>query len=915
MTKKRSKLILVDGSSYLYRAFHAMPELSNSKGMPTGAIYGVVNMLKKLQSDYTAAPIVVVFDAKGKTFRDQMYCEYKANRPTMPEELRSQIKSLHELVQALGFPMLSVSGVEADDVIGTLAKAANQYTEVIISTGDKDLAQLVNSHISLIDTMKNQRLDEAGVMQKFGVRPEQVIDYLALMGDVSDNVPGVAKVGPKTAAKWIDQYQNIDTIIEHADEIKGKVGENLRQSIEQLKLSRQLVTIKSDVEIHPDLSAADYLSQLQPAQPDLQRLKELYTRLEFKSWLTQLLEQGQIIDGSQADIFDDDESSKAEYEIILDNRQLQQWLQRLQQAGSFAFDTETTSLHYRQAHIVGVSFAVEAGSAAYIPLAHDDIAYPNQLDRDQVLQQLKPLLEDASIGKIGQNLKYDKNVLSHYDIELQGIQFDTMLESYVLDSTATRHNLDSLADKYLNYKTIHFEDVAGKGVKQLRFDQVPVDQAARYAAEDADISLRLHQHFWPQLQKNEHLLSLYQQTELPLLSVLSTMEGNGVLLDSQKLQQQSVSLALQLEKIQEKAFDVAGETFNMSSPKQIQHILYDKMQIPVTSKTPKGAPSTSESVLAELALDYPLPKLILEYRSLAKLKSTYTDKLPLLVDADSGRVHTSYNQAVAVTGRLSSTDPNLQNIPIRTEQGRQIRQAFIADEGKLIMAADYSQIELRIMAHLSADKGLMDAFVQGEDVHRATAAEVFSIAPDLVTDNQRRSAKAINFGLIYGMSAFGLARQLDIERKQAQDYVDLYFQRYPGVKSYMNTMTVKAREFGFVETIFGRRLYLPEINAKNGMRRKYAERTAINAPMQGSAADIIKRAMIAVNDWMRQQKQPDYQQIKMIMQVHDELVFEIPKTIIEPASQSIKLLMESAADLNVPLIVDVGTGENWDEAH
>ncbi len=920
MTKsKRPQLILVDGSSYLYRAFHAMPELTNSKGLATGAIYGVVNMLKRLKNDYPVENMGIIFDAKGKTFRDELFKEYKANRARMPDELRTQIEPLHELIIALGFPILSISGVEADDVIGTISQQAEKMgMDTVISTGDKDLAQLVTKHVSLIDTMQNKKLDTDAVIDKFGVKPEQIIDYLALVGDTADNIPGVPKVGPKTAVKWLTQYHSVANIIEHAEEFGGKVGENLRAAIEQLKLSYQLTTIKCDVLIDKKHSLNDSIEKLKLKQPDTDKLKKLYQQLEFKTWLRQLLEEEQIIDGAQTDLFDQEEplNEKGEYEVIIDQSHFDLWLEKIKRADYFSFDTETTSLNYIQAEIVGVSFAVEVGKAAYIPLKHEDISYPNQLDISLVLEQLKPILEDEHKPKIGQNLKYDKNVLSNYGINLQGISHDTMLESYVLDSTATRHNMDALALRYLNYKTVHFEDIAGKGVKQLSFDQIPVDQAAPYAAEDADITLRLHQTLWEKLQQHKELVKLFSDIELPLLNVLSRIERNGVLIDSKQLIKQSEQLASQLLDIQTEAFDLAGEEFNLASPKQIQHILFEKKQLPIKSKTPKGAPSTSESALAELALDHPLPKLILHYRSLAKLKTTYTDKLPKLIEAKTNRVHTSYNQAVAVTGRLSSTDPNLQNIPIRTTEGRRIRQAFIAPEGQLLMAADYSQIELRIMAHLSADKGLLDAFEHGVDVHKATAAEVFAIDVSEVTNNQRRSAKAINFGLIYGMSAFGLAKQLDIGRHQAQDYINLYFDRYPGVKNYMDNMAEQAKEQGYVKTIFGRRLYLPDINSRNGQRRKYAERTAINAPMQGSAADIIKRAMLSVDAWLiEQSNKVDYQQIKMIMQVHDELVFEIPASIIKPASEKIKLLMEAAANLDVPLIVDIGTGKNWDEAH
>lgn len=919
----KKQLVLVDGSSYLYRAFHAMPGLTNTKGTPTGAIYGVVNMLKRLLNDYDTPYVAVIFDAKGKTFRDDMYELYKANREAMPDDLRCQIEPLHEVVKALGFPILSIPGVEADDVIGTLAQEAEQQgMETVVSTGDKDMAQLVTEKITLIDTMKNQTMDIAGVENKFGVTPKQIIDYLALIGDTSDNVPGVPKVGPKTAVKWLKEYETVGNIIENADKFGGKVGENLRNSLDQLKLSYQLVTIKCDVEL------PQKANELQLVAPDHDRLKQLYADLEFKTWLSQLLKMDQPglfeQDGNEnSDSQEGDQAKPGDYEIILTWEQFDSWYKALEEAELFAFDTETTSLNYIQAEIVGVSFSVEVGKGAYVPFCHEDIEYPQQLPRDEVLARLKPLLESQSPRIIGQNLKYDKNVLANYDIELSGIAYDTMLESYVLDSTATRHNMDALALKYLAYATIHFEDIAGKGAKQLRFDQIPVEKAGPYAAEDADITLRLHEKLWPLLQEkskqvDDHSLEeLFSEVELPLLTVLSRVERNGVLLDKQMLQQQSQELSEAIQKIEKEAHEIAGESFNLASPKQIQSILFDedKMGITPKSKTPKGAPSTSEAALQELALDYPLPKRILEFRSLAKLKSTYTDKLPLLVEEKTGRVHTSYNQAVAVTGRLSSTDPNLQNIPIRTAEGRRIRQAFIAPENKKVVAADYSQIELRIMAHLSQDSGLLNAFSSGLDVHRATAAEVFGVDSEAVSDNQRRSAKAINFGLIYGMSAFGLAKQLDIGRKQAQDYINLYFERYPGVKDYMENMRELAKNQGYVETVFGRRLYLPDINSRNGQRRQYAERTAINAPMQGSAADIIKRAMLAVDKWLLETQDATEPAIKMLMQVHDELVFEIPEAHISENVAMIKELMESAAVLKVPLIVDVGIGENWDEAH
>ena len=918
-----NELVLVDGSSYLYRAFHAMPGLNNSKGLPTGAIYGVVNMLKRLLNDHPTRRVAMIFDAKGKTFRDDMYPEYKAHRPSMPDDLRCQIEPLHDVIKAMGFPLIAIPGVEADDVIGTLAvQAAQKGLDVIISTGDKDMAQLVNAQVSLVDTMKNQIMDTEGVKKKFGVTPQQIIDYLALIGDTSDNVPGVAKVGPKTAVKWLDEYQSVANIIDHADQFKGKVGENLRSSLQQLKLSYQLVTIKLDVEME------ETVEQLCLTEPDQEKLKALYSELEFKTWLSQILTKE--FTGTQQEMAIDDmgteqnnahanvnSNEKGDYTTITDWETFALWETKLQQAELIAFDTETTSLDYMKAEIVGVSFAVESGKAAYVPMIHKDVEAPEQLEREAVLNRLKPLLEDPDKAKVGQNLKYDRNVLLNHGICLQGIAFDTMLESYVLDSTATRHNMDALALKYLAYQTTKYEDIAGKGVKQLRFDEVPVAQAAPYAAEDADITMRLHEVLWPKLQEQPGLKKLFQEVELPLLSVLSRIERNGVLVDANMLHQQSQVIALKLKEIETESFDMAGEVFNMSSPKQIQNILFEKMALPIKSKTPKGQPSTAESVLQELALDYPMPKLILEHRSLAKLKSTYTDKLPLQIEVKTGRVHTSYNQAVAVTGRLSSTEPNLQNIPVRTAQGRQIRQAFIAPPDKKIVAADYSQIELRIMAHLSEDLGLLKAFEQGLDVHRATASEVFSVELDSVSTEQRRSAKAINFGLIYGMSAFGLAKQLDISRGDAQGYIERYFDRYPGVKVYMDRMRELAKEQGYVETVFGRRLYIPEINSRNGQRRQYAERSAINAPMQGSAADIIKRAMIDMDKWLAEEaiSGAPFEGIIMTMQVHDELVFEVPENILTDSVEKITTIMSAAAELKVPLIAEAGIGDNWDEAH
>ena len=900
MTNKATKpLVLVDGSSYLFRAFHAMPNLSNSQGEPTGAIYGVVNMIRRLLADYDPEHIAVVFDAKGKTFRNDLYAEYKAHRPPMPQELAQQIEAVHEIIKAMGLPLLCVPGVEADDVIGTLAQqATEQGIDTIISTGDKDMAQLVNQHVMLIDTMKDAVSDEQGVMERFEVTPAQIIDYLALIGDKVDNVPGVPKVGPKTAVKWLQEYGSLDEIIAHAGEIKGKVGESLRDSLEQLPLAKELVTIKKDVEL--DVSPVTINRQ----PPDTEALRVLYSRFEFKTWLAQIL-------GNEGEQQAEKAVSEARYETVLTQKAFDNWLNKLKQAELFAFDLETTSLDYMQAEIVGCSFAVKSGEAAYVPLAHDYEGAPAQLSRVEVLAQLKPLLEDAQQAKLGQNLKYDMSVLARYDIHMQGIAFDTMLESYVLDSTASRHDMDTLALKHLSHKTIHFEDIAGKGAKQLSFNEIDIDTAATYAAEDADITFQLHETLWPRLQQTPSLEVVFRNIEMPLVPVLSRIERRGVLLDVEMLKQQSREFEKRLLELEREAHKEAGEVFNLGSPKQLQAILFDKLGLPVVSKTPKGQPSTAESVLQELAHDYALPELILEHRSLSKLKSTYTDKLPQQIDPQTGRVHTSYHQAVAATGRLSSSDPNLQNIPVRNEAGRRIRQAFIAAPGHKLLAADYSQIELRIMAHLSRDEGLLKAFAAGEDIHRATAAEVFGVEPGKVSSEMRRSAKAINFGLIYGMSAFGLARQLDIERGMAQQYIDLYFARYPGVKAYMDETRERAREQGYVETVYGRRLYLPEIKASNMARRQYAERTAINAPMQGTAADIIKRAMIDLDRVIEKSKLA----IHMIMQVHDELVFEVSEGIAEEASDIITNSMVGAAELAVPLIIDVGIGSNWDEAH
>jgi len=898
-------LILVDGSSYLFRAYHALPPLTNSKGEATGAIVGVINMLNKLIKQYQPQLMAVVFDAKGKTFRNDLYAEYKAHRPPMPDDLREQIQPLHNIIRAMGLPLLMVEGVEADDVIGTLAtQASHQQMNTLISTGDKDLAQLVNPHVTLINTMNEEVLDEAAVMQKFKVRPDQIIDYLALVGDSSDNIPGIPQCGPKTAAKWLAEYNDIDKLLRHADQIKGKIGENLRSNLEQLALSRELTRIRLDVEIDASVR------ELMPLAADTDALRTHYQRMQSNRLLAAL-------DNEQSVADDSPQNSPAippgKYETLLQQADFDRWLQKLQQAELFAFDTETTSKHYMQAELVGLSFAVEAGVAAYVPLAHQYPGAPEQLDRDKILEALKPLLEDNNKAKLGQHLKYDRNVLSHYGITLNGIRFDTMLESYILNSTASRHNMDALAQHYLNYKTIHFEDIAGKGAKQITFDQIDLQQAAPYAAEDADITLRLHQALWPRLQEIPPLAKLLSDIEMPLVPVLSRIEQCGVLIDSDMLRQHSQQLAEELQKLEEQAYEIAGHRFNLGSPKQIGHIFFAELQLPVIRKTAKGAPSTAEAVLQELAEQgHELPAVILQHRTLAKLKSTYSDKLPQLVDARSGRLHTSYHQAVAATGRLSSSDPNLQNIPIRSEQGRRIRQAFIAEPGWRMVAADYSQIELRIMAHLSQDEGLLQAFSAGQDVHRATAAEVFGVALDDVSKEQRRSAKAINFGLIYGMSAFGLARQLAIPRQDAQQYIDLYFQRYPGVARYMERIRTQAAENGFVETLFGRRLYLPEIKARNGQRRAAAERTAINAPMQGTAADIIKKAMLTVDDWIQTRKPA----VRMIMQVHDELVFEIKDD--DNLSESVTIitdLMQQAAHLSVPLIVDTGIGNNWNEAH
>ncbi|WP_174870189.1 DNA polymerase I [Pectobacterium polaris] len=921
-------LILVDGSSYLYRAYHAFPPLTNSAGEATGAMYGVLNMLRSLLLQYQPSHVAVVFDAKGKTFRDELFENYKAHRPPMPEDLREQIEPLHQMVKAMGLPLLAVSGVEADDVIGTLAVQAEKVGKpVLISTGDKDMAQLVTPSVTLINTMNNSILGPQEVCDKYGIPPELIIDFLALMGDASDNIPGVPGVGEKTAQALLQGLGGLDSLYSNLDKIAGlsfRGAKTMAPKLEQHKdvayLSYQLATIKTDVEL--ELSC----DQLTVNELDVDELHRLFSRYEFKRWLSDI-ESGTWMQGKKnsqpvqaassavvEQVAEEDNAptlSADGYVTILDEKTLLDWVERLKQAEVFAFDTETDGLDTLTANLIGLSFAIKPGEAAYLPLAHDYLDAPEQLDRTKILALFKPLLEDEKLLKIGQNLKFDKGVMQRYDIDLRGIAFDTMLESYVLDSVAGRHDMDSLAERYLNHKTITFEEIAGKGKNQLTFNQIALEQAGPYAAEDADVTLHLHQKLWGKLQPHADLCQVFQTIDMPLVPVLSRIERTGVLIDPVILAEHSKELTARLAELEIQAYELAGEEFNLSSTKQLQGILYEKQKLPILKKTPKGAPSTNEEVLAELALDYPLPKLILEYRGLAKLKSTYTDKLPLMINPATKRVHTSYHQAVTATGRLSSSDPNLQNIPVRNDEGRRIRQAFIAPKGYSIVAADYSQIELRIMAHLSGDKGLLNAFANGLDIHRATASEVFGIALDKVTSEQRRSAKAINFGLIYGMSAFGLSRQLNIPRSESQKYMNLYFERYPGVQDYMERTRQQAAEHGYVSTLDGRRLYLPDIHSRNAMARKGAERAAINAPMQGTAADIIKKAMIAIDDWL----QKDTPKVKMIMQVHDELVFEIHDSVIEESISKIKALMEGCMQLNVPLQVDIGTGMNWDEAH
>lgn len=922
-------LILIDGSSYLYRAFHAYPGTMSNGEIPTNAVYGVVNMLRSMMRQFASERIAVVFDAKGKTFRDEMYSEYKANRPPMPDDLRCQIEPLHNVIRAMGLPLICVPGVEADDVIGTLAyQASQQGMPVLISTGDKDMAQLVDDNITLINTMTNVVMDREGVVEKFGIPPELIIDYLALMGDKVDNIPGVPGVGDKTATALLQGIGGLTKLYENLDDIAAlgfrgskTMAKKLVDNKDNAMLSYELATIKLDVELE------ETPESLLKAEPNKDELIKLYGQLTFKSWLNELLEGGsgtveavELAGSAQAS----SSSSHAEmetsavtidrsqYETILNEASFNAWLEKLKAAELFAFDTETDSLDYMVANLVGLSFAIDEGMAAYVPVAHDYLDAPEQLDRDWVLEQLKPILEDDAQAKVGQNLKYDASVLARYGIEMKGIKYDTMLASYVYNSVGGKHDMDSLALRFLQHCCISFEQIAGKGKNQLTFNQIELEQASPYAAEDADVTLRLHNRLFANIEQDEKLKSVYEEIEMPLVPVLSRIERTGVLIDDMKLSAQSVEIAARLEELEQKAYEIAEQEFNMNSPKQLQAILFEKMGLPVVKKTPSGTPSTNEEVLQELALDYPLPKLILEYRGLAKLKSTYTDKLPKMINPSTGRVHTSYHQAVTATGRLSSTDPNLQNIPIRNEEGRRIRQAFVAPAGYKILAVDYSQIELRIMAHLSGDQALLDAFRDGKDIHAATAAEIMGVSIDQVSSEQRRRAKAVNFGLIYGMSAFGLAKQLGIPRGEAQAYMDKYFERYPGVMQYMEDTRSAAADKGYVETIFGRRLHLPEIKSRNGMRRKAAERAAINAPMQGTAADIIKKAMLLVDQWIQEEGNG---RVKLLMQVHDELVFEVEESSLSEIESKVQKLMEFAAELKVPLVAEAGHGDNWDQAH
>ncbi|RYU67929.1 DNA polymerase I [Aliivibrio finisterrensis] len=924
--------ILVDGSSYLFRAYHAAPNFTNGDGQPTGAVYGVINMLRSLLKQFETDRIAVIFDAKGKTFRNDMYPEYKANRPPMPDDLRCQIEPLHKLIKAMGLPLISIPGVEADDVIGTLASQASKAgIPVLISTGDKDMAQLVDENVTLINTMTNVVMGPEGVVEKFGIGPELIIDYLALMGDKVDNIPGVPGVGDKTATALLQGIGGLDALYANLDDIaplgfRGSktMAKKLIDNKEGAYLSYELATIKLDVEL--DQRPEELVKQ----EPNVDELIQMFGQMNFKRWLTEVLDggDGKIVSHETSanratkntatestvpeDVIIAAQVDRSKYETILTKDAFNVWLEKLTNADVAAFDTETDSLDYMVANLIGLSFAVEEGEAAYVPVAHDYLDAPEQLDRDWVLEQLKPYLEDDSKAKVGQNLKYDASVLARYDIEMKGIKFDTMLESYVYNSVAGKHNMDSLALRYLQHNTISFEEIAGKGKKQLTFNQIALDEAAPYAAEDADITLRLHYVLNAKLEADEKLKSVFTDIELPLVSVLSRMERKGVYIDDMLLSAQSLEIGQRLDELEKAAYEVAGQEFNMNSPKQLQAILFEKMELPVIKKTPSGAASTNEEVLQELALDYELPKLILEYRGLAKLKSTYTDKLPKMINPSTGRVHTSYHQAVTATGRLSSTDPNLQNIPIRNEEGRRIRQAFVAPHGWKILAVDYSQIELRIMAHLSQDKALLEAFSAGKDIHSATAAEVKGVSIEEVTSEDRRRAKAINFGLIYGMSAFGLAKQIGISRGEAQDYMNVYFERYPGVMQYMEETRLLATEQGYVETLYGRRLHLPEINARNGMRRKAAERAAINAPMQGTAADIIKKAMILVDNWIEAEGNG---RVNLLMQVHDELVFEVQEDALDEITNKVKALMESAVELDVPLVAEADAGNNWDEAH
>ncbi|MEZ9452399.1 DNA polymerase I [Vibrio splendidus] len=929
-------LILIDGSSYLYRAFHAYPGTMSNGDIPTNAVYGVVNMLRSMMRQFASDRIAVIFDAKGKTFRDDMYPEYKANRPPMPDDLRCQIEPLHNVIRAMGLPLISIPGVEADDVIGTLASQASAMgMPVLISTGDKDMAQLVDDNVTLINTMTNVVMDREGVIEKFGIPPELIIDYLALMGDKVDNIPGIPGVGDKTATALLQGIGSIEKLYQNLDDIAAlgfrgskTMAKKLADNKDNADMSYQLATIKLDVVLE------ETPESLVKAQPNIDELIKLYGQLVFKSWLNELLEGG-------SGVVEADERSAAtgagavrssasaatstvemntsavtidrsNYETILDEASFNVWLEKLKAAELFAFDTETDSLDYMVANLVGLSFATEEGVAAYVPVAHDYLDAPQQLDRDWVLEQLKPILEDDAQAKVGQNLKYDMSVLARYGIEMKGIKHDTMLASYVFNSVGGKHDMDSLALRFLQHSCISFEQIAGKGKKQLTFNQIELGEASPYAAEDADVTLRLHNRLMENIEQDEKLKTIYEEIEVPLIPVMSRIERTGVFIDDMLLGAQSQEIAVRLDELEQKAYEIAEQEFNMNSPKQLQAILFEKMGLPVIKKTPSGAPSTNEEVLQELALDYPLPKLIIEYRGLAKLKSTYTDKLPKMINAETGRVHTSYHQAVTATGRLSSTDPNLQNIPIRNEEGRRIRQAFVAQHGWKILAVDYSQIELRIMAHLSGDKALLEAFQQGKDIHAATAAEIIGVAIDQVTTEQRRRAKAVNFGLIYGMSAFGLAKQLGIPRGEAQHYMDTYFERYPGVMQYMEDTRSAASEQGFVETIYGRRLHLPEIQSRNGMRRKAAERAAINAPMQGTAADIIKKAMLLVDEWIQAEGDG---RVKLLMQVHDELVFEVQESALAEIESKVQELMESAADLEVPLVAEAGHGDNWDQAH